>query len=409
MTAPVETTSEPSLRGNRDFLLLWAGAGLSFLGSRVSAFAYPLIVLWATGSPSAAGVVTFAAQLPYLVLQLPAGVIVDRFDRRTLLVLCDLGRLIAVGSIPIVLLWHGLDLVQLAVVAFVEGSLTVVYRIAERSALPSVVSRSQLTVATSRNEAREQAAGLLGQPGAGLLSTVAQWLPFVFTTVLHAVSLCTVLLIKRKLQAERTSEPQRPLAALVEGLRWTWHNRFARAAAGLIAVSNLLFQVLLLAVLVIVRKDDGSQVVASLVFAGSGIGGVAGALSATWWVRRVRLPALVIGANAVWSVLVPCTIITSSPVVLGVLFAAMSAAGAIWTVGVSAYLVRIVPDQLRGRVTSVATLLAYGPIAFGSLAGGFAIQAFGLTATVLGVGGVMALLTALAAISPGVRSVREAG
>jgi MFS family permease len=394
-----------SLRGNRDFLLLWAGAGLSFLGSRISAFAYPLIVLWATGSASEAGLVTFAAQLPYLVVQLPAGLIVDRFDRRTLMVFCDLGRLLAVGSIPVVLMVHGLNLVHLSVVAFVEGSLTVVYRITERSALPSVVAEDQLTAATSRNEAREQAAGLLGQPGAGLLSTLTQWAPFLVTVILHAVSLCTVLLIRKKLQAERPTEPQRVYAALAEGLLWVWRHKFARAAAGLIAVSNLLFQVLLLAVLVIVRKGDGSQVVASLVFAGAGVGGMAGALSAPWWIPRMTLPTLVIGANAVWAVLVPFAAFVRQPVLLGVLFGAMSFVGAVWTVGVGAYLVRIVPDHLRGRVTSVATLLAYGPIAFGSLAGGFAIQLVGVRGTVLAVSAVMIALTALAAASPGVRSL----
>jgi MFS family permease len=406
--AVVTTTAAPpaeGLRGNRDFLLLWTGAGLSFLGSRVSAFAYPLIVLWATGSAPAAGLVSFAAQLPYLLVQLPAGIVVDRFDRRRLLILCDLGRLVVVGSVPVVMVFGGLNLVHLAVVAFVEGSLTVVYRIAERAALPSLVAEQHLTAAMSRNEAREQAAGLLGQPGAGVLSTLTQWAPFLFTAVAHAFSLATVLAIKRRLQSEHTREPQRPLAALMEGLRWMWHHKFARAAAGLIAVSNLLFQVLLLVVLVIVRDEGGSQAVAALVSTVAGVGGMLGALSATWWIRRLSLPALVIGANAVWALLVPFVAFVRGPVLLGALFGAMAFVGAVWTVAVGAYLVGIVPDHLRGRVTSVATLVAYGPLAFGSLLGGFALTSIGVTGTVLAVGGVMALLAVLSAVSPQVRTL----
>ncbi|MGC7101693.1 MFS transporter [Amycolatopsis lurida] len=406
-TAPLATTTpDRGLRGNREFLLLWSGAGLSFLGSRLSAFAYPLIVLWATGSAASAGLVAFAAQLPYLLVQLPAGVAVDRFDRRRLLIVCDLGRLIAVGSIPVGMIFGGLNLWHLAVVAFVEGAFTVVYRITERAALPSVVPEKHLTTAMSRNEAREQAAGLLGQPGAGVLSAITQWFPFLATAVLHAFSLGTVLMIKKKLQAEPVAaEPQKPLAALMEGLRWMAGHRFARAAAGLIAVSNLLFQVLMLTVLVIVREDGGSQTVAALVSVVSGIGGVLGALGATFWIRRISLPALVIGANALWAVLVPTTLLAGNPVLLGAVYGLMSYVGAVWTVGVSAYLVQIVPDQLRGRVTSVATLLAYGPLAFGSLLGGFALSALGVTGTVLAVGGVMGVLTLLAAASPGVRSL----
>ncbi|MDI5980100.1 MFS transporter [Amycolatopsis magusensis] len=401
------TVPDRGLRGNRDFLLLWSGAGLSFLGSRLSAFAYPLIVLWATGSAAAAGLVAFAAQLPYLLVQLPAGVAVDRFDRRKLMIICDLARLVAVGSIPVGMIFVGLNLWHLAVVAFVEGAFTVVYRIAERAALPSVVPEQHLTTAMSRNEAREQAAGLLGQPGAGVLTAVTQWFPFLATAVLHAFSLGTVLMIKKPLQADAgPAEPQKPLAALMEGLRWMAGHRFARAAAGLIAVSNLLFQVLMLSVLVIVREDGGSQTVAAVVSAVSGIGGVLGALGATFWIRRISLPALVIGANALWALLVPTTLLAASnPVALGAVYGLMSYIGAVWTVAVSAYLVRIVPDHLRGRVTSVATLLAYGPLAFGSLLGGFALATLGVTGSVLTVAGVMAALTVLAAASPGVRSL----
>ncbi|UJW30258.1 MFS transporter [Saccharothrix sp. AJ9571] len=401
------TVPDRGLRGNRDFLLLWSGAGLSFLGSRLSAFAYPLIVLWATGSAASAGLVAFAAQLPYLLVQLPAGVAVDRFDRRKLMIICDLARLVAVGSIPVAMIFVGLNLWHLAVVAFVEGAFTVVYRIAERAALPSVVPEQHLTTAMSRNEAREQAAGLLGQPGAGVLTAVTQWFPFLATAVLHAFSLGTVLMIKKPLQADAgPAEPQKPLAALMEGLRWMAGHRFARAAAGLIAVSNLLFQVLMLSVLVIVREDGGSQTVAAVVSAVSGVGGVLGALGATFWIRRISLPALVIGANALWALLVPTTLLAASnPVALGAVYGVMSYIGAVWTVAVGAYLVRIVPDHLRGRVTSVATLLAYGPLAFGSLLGGFALSTLGVTGSVLTVAGVMAALTVLAAASPGVRSL----
>jgi predicted MFS family arabinose efflux permease len=405
MTA-TDTTPSRGLRGNRDFLLLWSGAGLSFLGSRMSAFAYPLIVLWATGSATDAGLVAAAAQLPYILVQLPAGVMVDRFDRRRLLIGCDLGRLIVVGSLPLAMLFTGLHLWHLAVVAFVEGSFTVVYQIAERAAVPSLVPEEDLDSAISRNEAREQAAGLLGSPAAGVLSAVTQWLPFLATTVMHALSLGTLFMIKKKLQSEPLStEPQKPLAALMEGLRWMAGHRFARAAAGLIAVSNLLFQVLQLTVLVIIRDGGGSQAVAGVVSVVSGVGGMVGALSATVWIRRFSLSTLVIGSNALWALLVPLTLLSTNPVVLGAVFGLMAYIGAVWTVGVGAYLIRTVPDNLRGRVLSVATLLAYGPLAFGSVLGGVALSAFGVSGTVLAVAGVMAALTVLAAANPAVRAV----
>ncbi|MGW9115840.1 MFS transporter, partial [Streptomyces sp. NPDC055663] len=77
-----ETTTPPPvpLRRNRDYRLLWGGAGLSLLAGRATAVAYPLAVLWATRSPSDAGLVGTALLLPQLVVQLPGGALVDRWD-----------------------------------------------------------------------------------------------------------------------------------------------------------------------------------------------------------------------------------------------------------------------------------------------------------------------------------------
>ncbi|HKS47171.1 MAG TPA: MFS transporter [Amycolatopsis sp.] len=401
------TAGRRVLGGNRDFLLLWSGAGLSFLASQVTASAYSLIVLWTTGSVPAAGVVAFAAELPYFVMQLPAGLVADRFDRRRLMVLCDLGRVLAVGSIFTAMLLGHFLLSQLVVVAFVEGSLSVLYRVAEAAAVPSVVPPELLSRAAARNEARAQAAGVLGRPGAGLLATAAQWAPFVFTAVAHVVSLGTLLLIRSELQEPRGGERQRVFAELAAGLRWLWRQKFARAAVGLIAVSNLLFQTLVLAMLVIVRADGGSEAVASLVSTVAGAGGLLGAVSAPWWLRRVSLPVLVIGANAVWTMLVPLMAFVRDPVGLGGIFGAAAFVGAGWTVAVTAYLIQIVPDELRGRVTSVGALIAYGPAAFGHLLGGGMLNLLGVPATVLSVSGVMLLLTVVAVVSPGVRNPRS--
>ncbi|MEV4438739.1 MFS transporter [Streptomyces sp. NPDC049577] len=86
------------LRRNRDFLLLWTGAGLSLLGLRASTAAYPLLMLWYGGSPAGAGLVGAAALLPQLLVQLPAGALVDRWDRRRLLIGCDAAGLVAMGN-----------------------------------------------------------------------------------------------------------------------------------------------------------------------------------------------------------------------------------------------------------------------------------------------------------------------
>ena len=140
-TAPVP------LRRNREFVLLWTGLVVSTLGSRVSATAYPLLVLALTGSPADAGLAGFLATLPYLVFQLPAGAVVDRVDRRRLMIVCDAGRAAALASLVAALATGRLALAQVMVVAFLEGTLFVVFNLAETAAVQQVVPSEQLPAA----------------------------------------------------------------------------------------------------------------------------------------------------------------------------------------------------------------------------------------------------------------------
>src|SRR5579883_560513 len=138
---------------NRDYLLLWSGQTISNMGSKVSGFAFPLMVLFLTKSASQAGLVVALNSLPYLFLSLPVGALVDRWDRKRVMVLCDAGRALALGSIPVTYAIGHLTIPQLYVVAFIEGTLFVFFNIAEVACLPRVVTPEQLPDATARNQA----------------------------------------------------------------------------------------------------------------------------------------------------------------------------------------------------------------------------------------------------------------
>ncbi|MFF4387864.1 MULTISPECIES: MFS transporter [unclassified Streptomyces] len=407
---PAQRPQPPALRENRDFRLLWAGAGISFIGSRISVIAYPMLVLAQTGSAGDAGVVAFCANLPY-VLQLLAGGVIDRLDRRRLMIACDIGRLAAIGSLVAALLTGHFWLAHVAAVAFVESGLTILYRISERAAVRHLVRPEDLPRALSRNEARERAAGLLGQPVGSLLFGLVRWAPFLCTALSNVVSLFTLLVIKRKFGAERASKPSGGVKGffteLKAGLVWAWSQPFVRVLAGLIAGTNMLFAGLSLALQYIVREGGGSDgevgFTIGLIFALSGVGGTLGALTASWWMRKVSLPAVVIGCNVAWALLMPQVAYVRNTVALGVLFAGMGYAGALWNVAAAVYQQKATPDEMQGRLLSVATLVAYGTVPLGALAGGFLLDHFGATWTVLGLGGAMCLLALTAVASPSVR------
>src|ERR1051326_7194933 len=86
-----EQAARPLWR-NRDFLLLWSGQSVSTLGTGVSTFALPLLVLAITHSPALAGLMTAVRQAPYLLFSLPAGALIDRWDRKAVMLRCDAVR-----------------------------------------------------------------------------------------------------------------------------------------------------------------------------------------------------------------------------------------------------------------------------------------------------------------------------
>ncbi|MEU2736822.1 MFS transporter [Streptomyces sp. NPDC007095] len=405
-------SSPRPLRANRDFLLLWTGAGLAFVGSRISTVAYPMLVLAYTGSASDAGIVGFFANLPYL-LQLAGGVLADRVDRRRLMIVCDLGRIIAVTTLIAAVAGGRFWLPQVACVAFCDNGLAILYRIAERASVRNLVRDDDLPVALSRNEARQRGAGLIGAPIGSFLFALARWAPFVSTLASSLASLVSLMMIRTKFQTERVKAPRRSMVAdLRAGLAWAWHQPIVRVIALLIAGSNMLFAALTLSLQYIVRNEHSSAaeagVAIGVIFGISGVGGLLGALNAAWWTRVASLPALVIGCNAVWAVLMPMVAVVRSPVGLGALFAGMGYAGALWNVAAAAYQQRVTPDELQGRLLSVAILVAYGTVPLGSMAGGFLLNSWGAVHTVLALGACMAGLAVWTALSPAIRELATA-
>ncbi|KUN95715.1 MFS transporter [Streptomyces caeruleatus] len=395
------------LRANRDYLLLWLGAGVSVLGDRTAAIAYPLLMIWHGGSPTDAGFVAFAGLLPMLLVQLPAGVLVDRLDRRRTMIVCDVAALLALASVAVAVIGDRLWLAHVMAVAFVSGTASIFYRLSERAAVRNVVHPDHLSPALSRNEARSRAAGLLGQPLGSSLYGVARWSPFVCAALAHLAALISLLCIRRDFQSERPRTPLRLRAEMAEGFRWLLAQRFLRAAISLVAVTNILFQVLSLALVLIVKESGGSPATIGVIGLVSGLGGIVGAVSGSQLVRRLRPGPVMISIFGVWTVLMPMVALTDEVYVLAALFAGTSFAGAVLNLLAGVYQVRMAPDEMQGRVGGVAGLLSSGAGSLGSLAGGFALSSVGARRTVLAVGVVMLATFVATALIPAVRGARR--
>ncbi len=391
------------LRRNRDFQLLWIGQAISALGSRASSVAYPLLVLALTGSPAQAGLVGFAATIPYLLVQLPAGVLVDRIDRRHAMLACDAGRLVALAGLAAAIAAGHAPTALIAAVALIEGCLTVIFNLAELSAVQLLVPSTQLETALAQNEARVRGAGLLGQPLGGVLFGLGRAVPFAADAASYAASLVTLAAIRRPLVAPGAGARRHPGAEMVEGLRWLWQQPFLRSTTLLVAGSNGLFQAVTLAVIVVAQAHGASPAVVGLILAGFGAGGLAGAAAAAWVSARLPAGAVVIGANWVWAALLPVIALVPTPIAIGIAGAGMAFVGPVWNVVLGSLEMRLTPPAMLGRVQAVQMTAAYGAIPLGSLVGGLLLDRLGPEEAVWALAAGMLAVAIAATLTPSVR------
>ncbi|MFF2848291.1 MFS transporter [Streptomyces sp. NPDC058001] len=204
---------------NRDFMLLWSGQVVSTVGMRVTTLAYPLLVLALTGSPFQAGLVGFAQTLPFLVLYLPARALVDRWDRKRVMLAADGVRAVLMGLV-VVAVAVAVDQVSVApllVVVFLDGACFVCFQLAESAALPHIVPRPQLPTGLAQNQARELGADLAGRPLGGALFGIGHQLPFLFDLFSYVLGFLTMLFVRPGLQERRADAPRRGLLADLRG------------------------------------------------------------------------------------------------------------------------------------------------------------------------------------------------
>lgn len=394
------------LAANRDFRLLWIGQSLSSLGGHLSAVAFPLLVLATTGSPAKAGLVGLAANAPFVLLQLPAGAYVDRWNRRAVMLVADVGRAAALGSIAVAVALDRLTFAHTIIVAIVDGSLFVMFRLAEGAALRQVVSdEAQFADAIALNQAREYGSSLAGQPLGGLLYGVRALLPFAADAVSYIASLATIAAIRTPLPAPPRATKRHLLREIREGLHTAWSNRFLRATALLSTGSDFVINGMFLILIVIATEHHSSATEVGIMLSLGGAGGMVGALAAPALARRVRSLRLII-AGAVWSgvPLVALAAATTNPILLGLLLGMILSVWPLYNaVVVSRWMLQI-PDGLMGRVQAAVGVIGWAPVPLSPLLGGLLIEWVGATRTVLIFAAIMLTIAIAATLNRTVRA-----
>ena len=393
-----------------DFLRLWSAQTVSQFGSQVSQLALPLaaiLVLDASAFEVALlGTVEF---LPFLLFALPAGVWVDRLRRRPILVLGDLGRAVALASVPLAYAFDALTIWQLYAVGFVVGVCTVLFDVAYQSYLPSLVERSQLVDGNSKLEVSRSGAALAGPGLAGvLIGAITAPYAILLDAVSFVGSAGLILRIRRpEVVPEPTTQPSMR-RELVEGLRYLLGHRFWRPLALTVALSNFFNNIAFSIFLVYAVRDlELSATAIGLVLGIGNVGWLLGAVAANRLSARFGVGPTLVGSALVFGpalLLVPAASQSQPIPFLVVALILASFAGIVFNVTGLSFQQAVTPDRLLGRLNATRRFIVWGVIPLGSLAGGALASQIGLRPT-LWVGAIGGSLSFLPLLFSPVRSI----
>jgi MFS family permease len=195
------------LRRQPNFAKLWGAATVSLFGTQVSQIAIPFIAVKVLHvSPGEVGLLTTIEFLPFLLFTLPAGVWVDRFPKRRILVLGDLGRAAMLASIPIAWVAGVLTIWQLFVVGFVNGLMTVFFDVADQSYLPTILERDELVEGNSKLQVSQSSAQILGQPfGGGVVAVLTAPMAVLVDALSYLGSASLILSIRERARGAVTA------------------------------------------------------------------------------------------------------------------------------------------------------------------------------------------------------------
>jgi MFS family permease len=392
----------PLLRESAEFRRFWNGQAISLLGDQISLIALPLVAVLVLDSGAAQmGYLATAALAPNLLFSLHAGAWVDRRGRRRQTMLAaDAGRALLTASVPVAYAFDALTIQQLYVVAFLTGSLSVLFSVSYSTLFTAIVPRERYVEANSLVHGSRALSYVAGPSIGGFL---VQLFSAPLALVADAISFVGSAVFLGRLRAVEPPTERAERGHVVAGARFIWGNPSLRASLASTAWINLFnFVFFALFVLFATKTLHVRAGTLGLVLGAGAIGGVVGSLVTRRLSARIGIgPAFVLG-----SLLFPAPLVLvplaggPKPVVLALLFLAELGSGfgvMVLDISIGSIFQALVPDRLRARFSGAYMVVNYGVRPIGTFAGGLLGSTIGLRptlwiATVGALGGVLFLL-----------------
>jgi MFS family permease len=384
------TAAKPAALGRR-FTALLTSTAFANLGDGIVQTGAPLIAVTLTRSPAQVSLLTAAAWLPWLILGIPGGAVVDRVDRRHAQMTALLARalLLAVGA-TVAVTGH-LTMPVLLVLVLLYGITAVVAELGEAAIVPDLVTRDRLAAANGRVLATQQVANaFLGAPAAGFLLALGTWSVLGVPAAL-GVGAAVLLLIGVPGRYRHTPSPEGErkgaFAEVRQGLSFLVHHRVLR----LMLVAGSIFNMgstAYMAVLVLWMVGDGSRMGLrpqhyALLLTLYAIGAVLGSIVAERVIHRVGEVRLLLVTFLADSLLLLVPLLAPHPGPVAVALVVLGATGNVGNVITQSIRQRMTPRNMLGRVTGASRTVSFGLMPLGAIVGGAVGEALGLPASLL--------------------------
>ena len=406
----------PSLWREGDFRKLWIGQTASQLGEHASLVVLPLTaVLTLNADAGQVGALRALGQAPILLFSLLVGAWVDRWRTRTVMVLADLGRALALGAAVVAGLLGGLGLPALLAVAFTVGALSVFFDVAYQASLVRLVTRDRLAQASSAVEGSRSAAQIGGPAlGGALVSLVSAPVAAAVSALFFALSFQSIRRIRRiESIPQRFGRTPRVWRQILAGLRFVAGDASLRTVSLASAAFQFFFAALMTAYLLFLPRElhlSGTAV--GLALAAVGPGALVGSLLAVRLPGRFGYGAVLVSAAALGDgvmLFVPALhgpAAVTMPLLVAVSFV-FGTFGQLVNVTVMVVRQAVTPYAMQGRAAATINFAGMGMTPLGSLLGGCLADTWGLRVSLLVTAAGMMLSPLLMALSPLARLGRQ--
>lgn len=374
-----------------DFWKYFAGQLVSTLGTSFTMFAFPLLIFKLTGSALNLGISMAVSMLPYLLFGLVIGAWVDRVKRKRLMIWVNVALGMVIATVPVIGLTGHLSVGYIYGVEFVGSTLAIFFNSAEFAAIPSLVGKDDLVTANGRIQASYSATTVAGPVLAGLMVSFVPLETVLFVDAAsYGIAAFTLMAVRRSFNVESAPRSTSIGQDIVEGLRYVIGHPVLRDISIMMALVNFVGSTIF-AQLVLFGKVrlHASNTQIGWLFAVEGVGVIvlslaAGPLRRRWSFSRVALTALAISGGLTMVLAFQTSIYLALPLV-----AASSGLGTLFNINTTSLRQSIVPNEMLGRVMSIAAVLAWSAIPIGSTLGGLVVQATGNVVMVFAVIGVV--------------------